>query len=102
MREVGVVVEGETVEGWPDDPSKETVKKVMGGGSIGTFTKKGEGTEVRFFLERKLRPPPPPPQEDRCRKFKKLSDFQSKVRMFNHKLRGLGLEGAAAKVTTGP
>ena len=69
MREEKVVVEGETVEGEVLErfPSRLTVNKVMRGGSIGTFTKKGEGTEVRFFLERELRSAKtkaPPPYSD--------------------------------------
>ena len=72
MREEKVVVEGETVEGTPS--FKEAVDKVMGLGSAGNFTKKGEGTEVRFFLERELRsaetqaaPPYPDPDPTRTR-----------------------------------
>ena len=41
-------------------------------------------------------------ERGRCRTFKKLSDFESKVRRFEDKLRGMGLEGAAAQVTPGP
>ena len=76
MREEKVVVEGETVEGEVLErfPSRLTVNKVMRGGSIGTFTKKGAGTEVRFFLERELRsaktqagPPYPDPDPTRTR-----------------------------------
>ena len=119
VREFGVVVEGETVDevkggGWT---------KGSGGPKKKVDEAKG-GEDVQFFLERELRSDKT--QEDfeklpdwkraelrsveqwnkeereRCRKFKKLSDFQSKVRMFNEKLKGLGLEGAPAKVTTGP
>ena len=116
VREFGVVVEGELVDevkggGWT---------KGSGGPKKKVDEAKG-GEDVQFFLERELRSDKT--QEDfeklpdwkraelrsveqwnkeereRCRKFKKLSDFQSKVRMFNHKLRGLGLEGAAAEIS---